>query len=127
MKLLHGNTRSHIHCDVLNWLREEDINIMPYSEYSPDCCTVEIISSCSIQGGERNSRGRIFQKLLEKVELCTNNHGAYFEHLMKQNSNFLCLYIFLFKFQSFWLDLSNGCSRNNGHCLFRNYLSEFLH
>ena len=42
-----------------------------------------MISSCDIRGGEKYSRRRIFEKLLERMELCINNHGDYFEHLKK--------------------------------------------
>ncbi|CAF3885412.1 unnamed protein product [Rotaria sp. Silwood1] len=34
--LLHDNARPHIHSDVINYLTEEDINIMPHPPYSPD-------------------------------------------------------------------------------------------
>ena len=33
-----------------------------------------------IQGGEKYSRSRIFEKLLERMEHCINNHEDYFEH-----------------------------------------------
>ena len=39
MKLLEDNARAHIHSDVINYLTEEDINIMAHSPYSPDRCT----------------------------------------------------------------------------------------
>ena len=42
-----------------------------------------MIRSGGIQGGARYSRRRIFDKLLERMELCINNHGDYFEHLTK--------------------------------------------
>ena len=37
MKLLDDTARSHIHSDVINYLTEQGIDIMPYS---PDRCTV---------------------------------------------------------------------------------------
>ena len=37
-----------------------------------------------------------FDKPLEEIELCISNHGGYFEHLIKYNSNFLILFIFFF-------------------------------
>ena len=36
IKLLEDNARSHIHSDVINYLTEEGINIMPYLPYLPD-------------------------------------------------------------------------------------------
>ncbi|CAF4169328.1 unnamed protein product [Rotaria magnacalcarata] len=34
IKLLHGNARPHIRSDVINYLTEEGINIMPHPPYS---------------------------------------------------------------------------------------------
>ena len=42
-----------------------------------------MLSSCSIQGGEKYSIRRIFEKLLERMKVCINDHGDYFEHLIK--------------------------------------------
>ncbi|CAF4330992.1 unnamed protein product, partial [Rotaria sp. Silwood2] len=36
IKLLHDNASPHRHQDVINYLTEEDINIMPHPSYSPD-------------------------------------------------------------------------------------------
>ena len=41
MKLLENNTRSYIHCDVINSLREEGMNIMAHS---PDRCPVWLLA-----------------------------------------------------------------------------------
>ena len=40
MKLVEENVRSHIHCDVINYLTEEGMNIAAYPAYSYDRCTV---------------------------------------------------------------------------------------
>ena len=40
MSLVEDNARAHIHCDVINSLREEGMNIMSHPAYSSDCCTV---------------------------------------------------------------------------------------
>ena len=37
MKLVEHNARAHIHCDFINYLTEEGMNIMVYS---PGCYTV---------------------------------------------------------------------------------------
>ena len=42
-----------------------------------------MFSSCGIQGGEKDSRRRIFDKLSESMKLSINNHGDYFKHLIK--------------------------------------------
>ena len=42
MKLFEDNARVHIHRDVINCLREEDIYIMAHPVYSLDRCTVII-------------------------------------------------------------------------------------
>ena len=61
---------------------------------------------CGIQCGEKCFRRIIFDKLLERMEFCINNHGDYFEHLIKFELS-LYLYMFLFfKLQNFWSDLS---------------------
>ncbi|CAF3297759.1 unnamed protein product [Rotaria sp. Silwood2] len=36
IKLLHDNARPHTHSDVINYLTEEGIIIMPHPPYSPD-------------------------------------------------------------------------------------------
>ena len=36
---------------------------------------------------------KTFDKLLERMELCINNYENYFEHLIKQNSNFLLFFL----------------------------------
>ena len=36
MKLLEDDARAHIHSDTINYLTEENINIMAHPSYSPD-------------------------------------------------------------------------------------------
>ncbi|CAF4841416.1 unnamed protein product, partial [Rotaria socialis] len=36
IKLLHDNASPHRHSDVINYLTEEVINIIPHTPYSPD-------------------------------------------------------------------------------------------
>ena len=36
IKLLHDNAQTHTHSDVINYLTEEGINVMPHPPYSPD-------------------------------------------------------------------------------------------
>ena len=39
MKLVEDNARPHIHSDVINYLTEEGMNIIPHPPYSPSRCT----------------------------------------------------------------------------------------
>ena len=36
MKFFDDNARTHIHSDVINYLTEESMDIMPHPPYSPD-------------------------------------------------------------------------------------------
>ena len=40
MKLVEDNARVHIHCDVINYLTEESMNIMAHAAYLFDRCIV---------------------------------------------------------------------------------------
>ena len=104
IKLLHDNARPHTHSDVINYLTEEGIDIMPHSPYSPDLAPCDywlndyIKRNLADQTNEKSLAHAVskivknipeeefkktFDKLLERMELCINNHGDYFEHLMK--------------------------------------------
>jgi [histone H3]-lysine36 N-dimethyltransferase SETMAR len=104
IKLLHDNARPHIHSDVINYLTEEGINIMPHPPYSPDLAPCDywlndyIKRNLTDQPDEKSLARAVskvmkkipeeeykktFDKLLERMELCINNHGDYFEHLIK--------------------------------------------
>ena len=41
------------------------------------------LARTGIEDGEKYFRRRIFEKLLERMKRCINNHGDYFEHLIK--------------------------------------------
>ena len=104
IKLLHDNARPHIHSDVINYLTEEGIIIMPHPPYSPDLAPCDywlndyIKRNLTDQPDEKSLARAVskvmktipkeefkktFDKLLERMELCINNHGDYFEHLIK--------------------------------------------
>ena len=101
MRFVEDNARSHIHSDVINYLTEEDMNIMSHSPYLSDLASCNYwlndyikhnlidevneksLARNGIQGGEKYSRRRIFDKLLERIELCINDYGDYFEHSIK--------------------------------------------
>ena len=104
IKLLDDNAGAHRHSDVLNYLTEQGINIMPHPLYSPDLAPCDywlndyIKNRLTDQPDEKSLARAVskivkniseeefkkaFDKLLERMELCINNHGNYFEHLMK--------------------------------------------
>ena len=104
IKLLHDNASPHRHSDVINYLTEEGINIMPHPPYSPDLAPCDywlndyIKRNLIDQPNEKSLARAVskvmknipeeeykktFDKLLERMELCINNHGDYFEHLIK--------------------------------------------
>ena len=97
------NARSHIHSDVINCLAEEGINVIPHLPYSSDLAPCDyylndyIKRSLIYQPNEKSlaravskvveniseEYKKIFDKLIERMELCINNHEDYFEHLIK--------------------------------------------
>ncbi|CAF3550480.1 unnamed protein product [Rotaria sp. Silwood1] len=104
IKLLQDNARPHIHSDVINYLTEEGIIIMSHPPYSPDLAPCDywlndyIKRNLTDQPDEKSLARTVskvmkkipkeefkktFDKLLEIMELCINNHGDYFEHLIK--------------------------------------------
>jgi histone-lysine N-methyltransferase SETMAR len=104
VKLLHDNARPHVHSDVIDYLTKEGINIMSHPPYSSDLAPCDywlndyIKRHLTDQTNEKSLARAItkivkkipkeefkktFDKLLERMEVCINNHGDYFEHLMK--------------------------------------------
>ncbi|CAM4977764.1 unnamed protein product [Rotaria socialis] len=90
--------------DVINYLTEEGINIIPHPPYSRDLAPCDywlndyIKQNLTDQPDEKSLARAVskliknipeeefkktFDKLLERMELCINNHGDYFEHLIK--------------------------------------------
>ncbi|CAF2734506.1 unnamed protein product [Rotaria sp. Silwood2] len=104
IKFLQDNARPHIHSDVINYLTEEGIIIMLHPPYSPDLAPCDywlnnyIKRNLTDQPDEKllaravskvmkkipkEEFKKTFDKLLERMKLCINNHGDYFEHLIK--------------------------------------------
>ena len=102
--MLHDNGPPHRHSDVINYLTEECINIMPHPLYSPDLAPYDywlndyIKQNLTDQPNEKSLTRAVsnliknipeeefkktFDKLLERMEVCINNHDDYFEHLIK--------------------------------------------
>ncbi len=103
-KLLHGNGSPHTHRDVVNYLEEEGIEIISHPPHSPDLVPCDfwlndyIKSKLNDHTNEEslahevstivknipiNEFKKTFHKLLERMELCIENNGDYFEHLIK--------------------------------------------
>ena len=104
IKLLHDNGRPHKHRDVIDYLTAEGIEIIPHPPYSPDLSPCDfwlngyIKNNLSDQPNEESLTEAVckivqnipeeefrktFDKLLERMKLCINNNGDYFEHLIK--------------------------------------------
>ena len=104
MKLLHDNVKVHNHEDVLEYLKEEGLNLLPHPRYSPDLAPCDywlndyLKRNLTDQTDEKSllkavtkilneipkdEYKKTFEKLLDRMELCINNNGEYFEHLMK--------------------------------------------
>lgn len=104
MKLLHDNSPVHDHQDVLDYLKLEGLTPLPHPPYSPDLAPCDywlndyIKRNLTDQKDEKSlikavtkivmeipkdEYKKTFEKLLDRMELCINNKGEYFEHLMK--------------------------------------------
>lgn len=104
VKLLHDNARPHQHNKVSTFLREEGIKVMPHPPYSPDLAPCDFwlfdyIKSNLTDQTDKNSLHnaiadiinnipeneykKTFNKLIERMRLCIENKGEYFEHLIK--------------------------------------------
>lgn len=104
IKILHDNAKPHVAKIVKAHLESVGITIIDHPPYSPDLAPcdfwlfdrikqqltdhedaeslksqiTEILDSI-----DTNEYHRAFQKYLERMQLCVNNKGEYFEHLMK--------------------------------------------
>jgi [histone H3]-lysine36 N-dimethyltransferase SETMAR len=103
IKLLHDNAQPHNHENVLNYLDQEGVNLMPHPRYSPDLSPCDfwlfdyIKSNLEDYNDEKSlfkavskivfsipdqEYKKTFDRLLDRMQLCINNNGEYFEHLM---------------------------------------------
>ena len=103
-KMLHDNGRPHVHRDVVDYLTEEGMEIIPHPPYSPDLAPCDFSLndyiknklndhtneeslaqevSTIVESIQINEFKKTFDKLLERMELCIENNGDYFEHLIK--------------------------------------------
>jgi len=104
IKLLHDNARPHVAKNVIKYLEQEGIKIIDHPPYSPDLAPcdfwlfdlfkknlVDHTDSESLKSQITEILESIpkqeyllaFQKWVERMRLCINNNGDYFEHLIK--------------------------------------------
>jgi histone-lysine N-methyltransferase SETMAR len=104
MKILHDNARPHVHENVKNFLNTNHMTIIDHPAYSPDLapCDFWLFNEIKKRLPDRTSEEllesqiteilnsipkeefqRTFQKWTERMKLCIENQGNYFEHLKK--------------------------------------------
>lgn len=104
IKLLHDGASIHSAQEVKNFLKQEGVNLMPHPPYSPDLSPCDywlngyikqhlqdktsaksLFSSVSkiVFDIPPKEYKKTFDKLIERMILCIENKGDYFEHLMK--------------------------------------------
>lgn len=104
IKLLHDNAKPHVAIEVKNFLREEDVSVMPHPPYSPDLAPCDFwlfdyikrnlpdqpnknslfkAVSNIVENIPEKEFKKTFDRLLERMQLCIENKGEYFEHLLK--------------------------------------------
>ena len=103
IKLHHDNGKPHIHKDVISYLQSEGVTIMSHPPNSPDLspCDFWLFDLIKENIGNQDDAESLheavtkfmkslrkeeyrntFDKWIERMHLCVNNHGDYFEHLM---------------------------------------------
>ena len=104
IKILHDNARPHVKQTVKTYLESEGIAIIRHPPYSPDLAPCDfwlfdLIKKQLVDAPDPQSLKRqitailenipkeeylkTFKKWLERMQLCINNEGHYFEHLIK--------------------------------------------
>ncbi|MDR3550226.1 MAG: hypothetical protein P4L31_02345 [Candidatus Babeliales bacterium] len=103
IKLLQDNARPHMTKRVLNFLKENRINLMPHPAYSPDLAPCDFwlfdyikrnltnqtdedslfnaVSKFVFSIPEKEFK-KTFDLLITRMRLCIDNKGDYFEHLI---------------------------------------------
>lgn len=104
MKILHDNARPHITKTVKDHLNQARITIIRHPPYLPDLAPsdfwlfdqiknrlddhIDVQSqkrqiTAILQDIPRDEYRKTFEKWLDRMQLCINNNGDYFEHLIK--------------------------------------------
>jgi histone-lysine N-methyltransferase SETMAR len=103
IKIHHDNGRPHVHKDVFDCLESERLTIILHPPYSPDVSPCDFWLFDSIKDNlndqddseslhdavidfmnslNRDEYKKTFEKWIERMQLCVDNHGDYFEHLV---------------------------------------------
>lgn len=103
LKLLHDNASPHIKSQVTTYIKAEGIQLMPHPPYSPDLAPCDFWLNDYIKRHLTDQKDedslfkavtkvvksipteeyrKTFEKLLERMQMCIDNDGDYFEHLM---------------------------------------------
>ena len=103
IKLHHDNGKPHIHKDVVDYLESEGVTVIPHSPNSPDLSPYDFWLSDLIKQNLDDQDGseslyeavvkfmkslkneeykKSSDKWIQRMQLCVNNQGDYFEHLM---------------------------------------------
>ena len=104
IKIHYDNARPHIHFSVKKYIKSKQLIIMDHSPYSPylapsdfwlfDYIKERLTSNPDAKSLMKQITGivnfipkeeykKTFQKWIERMELCIQNNGDYFEHLIK--------------------------------------------
>ncbi|CAF1411114.1 unnamed protein product [Adineta ricciae] len=104
IKFHHDNGKPHVHNNVLAYLESEGLTVVPHPPNSPDLSPCDfwlfdlikenlpdqsdsqslhdaVISFMNSLSNEEYKK--TFEKWIERMQLCIDNQGDYFEHLMK--------------------------------------------
>ncbi len=103
VKLHHDNARPHVNNIVINYLQQEKIKTMPHPPYSPDLAPSDFwlfnylkrsvgtypdatslarALSRTVNSIPKEEYQKTFHKWIERMKLCIEHQGDYFEHLM---------------------------------------------
>ena len=104
LKLLHDNAKPHTKKEAIDYIKAQGFQLMSHPSYSPDLSPCDFWLNDYIKSHLPDKRSedslhnaiidvlndipeeeyrKTFEKLLERMQMCINNDGEYFEHLMK--------------------------------------------
>ncbi|CAF3560046.1 unnamed protein product [Rotaria socialis] len=104
IKIHHDNGRPHAHKNVSDYLESEELAIISHPHYSPNLspCDFWLFDMIKdnltnqedseslhnavtdfMNSSNRNEYKKTFEKSIEMMQLCVDNHADYFEHLVK--------------------------------------------
>ena len=104
IKLHHDNRRAHVHQDVLDYLRSERITRVQHPPNAPDLSSYDFWLFDLIKRNltdqpnsetlhhaiteftyslDKDEYRKTFKKWIQRMQLCVDKQGDYFEHLIK--------------------------------------------